>query len=123
MKSITTWAFLAALALATPVLADERPDHFEGEPSPTLEAAMANLDEYNARLAVLVERDSLSAEELHQVHELTYALENALERLELERARLAELLEEVHQASELADGDTVKASGRAFLDGTAPLTR
>lgn len=123
MKSITTWALLGAMALATLVLADERPDHFEGEPSPTLEAALANLAEYNGRLAVLVEQDSLSAEELHQVHELTYTLENALERLDIERARLAELLEEVHQASERADGDTVKASGRAYLDGSAPLTR
>lgn len=123
MKSITTWALLGALALATPVLADERPDHFEGEPSPTLEAALANLAEYNARLATLVDQDNLSAGELHQVHELTYTLENALERLDSERARLAELLEEVHQASERADVDTVKASGRAYLDGSAPLTR
>jgi len=70
-----------------------------------------------------VEKDTLIPEDLHRVHELTYTLEDALEKLGNEQARLAELLEEVHVASEHADGDTVKASGRAYLRGSAPLTR
>ncbi|MEX1033154.1 MAG: DUF6746 family protein [Cellvibrionaceae bacterium] len=123
MKVINTLALVGTLAFTLPAVADERPDHFEGKPSPTLEVALGNLSEYNPRLAALLEKDTLSPEDLHQVHQLTYTLENALEKLASEQARVAELLEEVHQASERADSATVKASGRAYLKGTAPLTR
>lgn len=123
MKLTTVFAFVGTLAVAMPVLAEERPDHFKPQPSPTLEAALSNLSEFNPQLATLLEKETLSPQDLNQVHQLTYTLENALERLESERARVAELLEEVHVASERADSATVKASGRAYLDGTAPLTR
>ncbi|HEY7773612.1 MAG TPA: DUF6746 family protein, partial [Marinagarivorans sp.] len=62
-------------------------------------------------------------EDLNEVHILTYTLENALEKLGSEREQLAELLEQVHKASEGADSDTVKTSGRAYLQGSAPLQR
>ena len=98
-------------------------EHFEGKPSPTLEAALANLTQFNAELEVLIEQESLSPEDHHQIHELTYTLENAMKRLNEEQLRLSELLEEVHLASERADSETVKASGSAFLKGTAPLMK
>lgn len=123
MKLTTIFAFASAVALALPALAEERPDHFQPKPSPTLEAALSNLAEFNPQLAALLDKDTLSPQDLNQVHQLTYTLENALEKLDSERARVAELLEEVHVASERADSKTVKASGRAYLDGTAPLTR
>ena len=123
MKLTTVFAFVGTLAIGMPAFAEERPDHFKPQPSPTLEAALANLSEFNPQLAALLEKDTLSAQDLNQVHQLTYTLENALERLDSERARVAELLEEVHVASERADSNTVKASGRAYLEGTAPLTR
>ena len=98
-------------------------DHFEGIPSPTLEAALANLAEFNAELEVLIGQESLSPEDHHQIHELTYTLENAMKRLNEEQSRLSELLEEVHLASERADSETVKARGSAFLEGSAPLMK
>lgn len=121
MKLMTTLALVGALAFAAPALADERPDHFEGKLAPTLEAALANLAEYNPRLAALVEKDTLAPEDLHRVHELTYTLENALETLASEHARLAEVLEEVHLASETNDPETVKRSGRAYLEHSRRL--
>lgn len=123
MKLTTVFALAGTLAIAMPAFASERPDHYKGEPSPTLEAALSNLAEFNPQLAALLDKDTLSPQDLNQVHQLTYTLENALEKLDSERARVAELLEEVHVASERADSKTVKASGRAYLDGTAPLTR
>lgn len=123
MKLTTVFALAGTLAIAMPAFASERPDHYKGEPSPSLEAALSNLAEFNPKLAALVEKDSLSAQEMNEVHQLTYTLEQALERIESERARVAELLEEVHVASESGDSKTVKTSGRAYLEGTAPLAR
>jgi len=122
MKLLTILGLLAAMSFVSPVMADERPDHFEAKPSPTLEAALDNLAKYNPELAALVEKKSLSPADLNHVHQLTYTLEQALEKLGEEKDRVAVLLEEVHLASESADAETVKRSGRAYLDGIAPLT-
>ena len=122
MKAIKPLALAAALAFTLPVMAEERPDHFEAKPSPTLEAALKNLAEYNPRLAEIVNKDTLSPEDLNNVHQLTYTLETALQKIDSEGKRVAEILEEVHLASESADSETVKKSGRDYLEGTAPLT-
>lgn len=120
MKLLTTLAF-AGVAFCAPLMADERPDHFEAKPSPTLEAALENLAEYNPRLAALIEKQSLSSEDLNAIHQLTYTLEQALATLGEEKDRVAGLLEDVHLASESADSETVKSSGNGYLEGTAPL--
>lgn len=115
--------FIALVLLSLSALSQaEKVDHFEGVPSPTLEAALANLTEFNVELEVLLKKDSLSPEDHHKIHELTYTLENAIQKLGSEQQRLAEILEEVHLASETADSKTVKGSGHAYLEGTAPLT-
>ena len=118
MKRIAslTLAFALPLALALPALAEDRPDHYEAEQAETVEQALANLHEYNAKLASLVEKEALTPEELNQVHLLTYTLENALKRLRDEHERLAEVLEEVHVASEALDTDTVQRNGREYLE-------
>ncbi|MCH8543662.1 MAG: hypothetical protein LAT61_08835 [Alcanivorax sp.] len=110
-----TLLFGSGLALA------DRADHFEGLPADTLEQAVANLSEYNRKLAALVAQDSLSPQDMHAVHQLTYTLENALERIHTELGDLAEVLEEVHVASETADPDTVLQQGRAYLDKARTL--
>lgn len=121
MKLAAVAIFTGILTITYSVHASERPVHFEGEASPTLQAALSNLTEHNMLLAEMLNRDSLTAHDLHQIHQLTYTLENALQKLGSERDRLAELLEQVHKASESADTDTIKSSGRAYLDGAAPL--
>lgn len=119
------WLPLAGLllALATPALADERPDHFKGEPAETLEQALSNLSEYNAKLSELLAKDDLTPVDMHEVHQLTYTLENALQRLDREVDSLAETLEEVHLASESADSGTVREQGKAYLQKAGKLTR
>ncbi|GKW49748.1 DUF6746 family protein [Halomonas sp. NCCP-2165] len=115
--------FLAALTfgLVGEALA-ERVDHFQGEAAETLEAAVANFTEYNRRLDALLAQESLSDEELGQVHELTYTLENALQTLSEEVDGMAMELEEVHLASERLDGEAVKAHGQSYLDKAKTLT-
>jgi mannitol-1-phosphate/altronate dehydrogenase len=89
LKKIIVLTFAGALAFLPLTLAQERPDHFKGKPAPTLEAALANLTEYNAKLEALLKQANLGPKELFQVHQLSYTLEMALEKLGQEQARLA----------------------------------
>ncbi|MCW5599326.1 MAG: hypothetical protein KIT59_09470 [Nitrosomonas sp.] len=107
---------LLALSLSTMAQAEERPDHFKGKPSETLEQAVVNFSEYNGKLADLLAKDALSPQDLHQVHELTYTLENALEKINAELTELANTLEAVHVASENGDAKTTKEQGARYLD-------
>lgn len=111
--SLLAFIFLFASASAH---ADERVEHFEGEPAQTLTEALDNLSTYNARLATIVDQESLSSQDLLEVHRLTYTLENALGKLREEMNDLAETLETVHLASERAQPDTVKTAGREYLE-------
>jgi hypothetical protein len=107
--------FLTSLSLGV-ANAEEWYDHFKGLPAETLETAVQNFSDYNNRLAVIVAKDELTASDLATVHELTYTLENALERINDELATLAELPEDVHVASETADAASVVEKGRPYLD-------
>ncbi|MBS3800927.1 MAG: hypothetical protein KGY40_08085 [Thioalkalivibrio sp.] len=122
MKPLLVASFLALTALAASgVVADERYDHYEALESPDLETAMDNLAEYNTKLRAILDKESLSAGDVAEVHQLTYTLENAVERIANEVDAVAEVLEEVHQASERDDRDTVHARGKAYLSSSNPL--
>jgi|SRR5690554_7337778 len=114
---------LVALSLSSAARAGERPDHYRGEPSPTLDAAMANLGEYNAQLAAILAKDELGPEDTARIHELTYTLENALDRIKSGVEDLEDALEDVHVASERYQVEVVRTQGRKYLDGAAALTR
>lgn len=103
-----------ALLAATLVQADERPDHYKGKPSNTLEQAVANFSEYNQRLKVLLASE-LTPLAMVEIHELTYTLEVALEKIHSETAKLKDTLEEVHVASEHMDMVSAKRSGDAYI--------
>ena len=114
---------LLALSLSATAVADERPDHYKGERSDTLEQAMANLVDYNGQLEAILAKDELGPEDTAKIHELTYTLENALARIESEVEALEETLEEVHVASERYEVETVRTQGRKYLDNAAKLTK
>lgn len=113
-RLLTPWA-LCALLLAPGAQASERPSHYQGLPADTLEQAVQNFSEYNRKLADLLAREQLSAADLGTVHELTYTLENALEKIRSELESAAETLEEVHVASETGNTETVAGKGREYL--------
>lgn len=113
---------LGLLCAATAVQGDDdRPEHFEGERSDTIAEALDNLREYNAKLNAIIERNELTAAEMAEIHQLSYTLENALERIEDEVEDLAEVLEEVHIASEEMDRETVRKQAPAYLSGSESL--
>lgn len=112
----------ALLCAAMAAQADgDRPEHFEGERSETVEEALAHLREYNAKLSSIIERDELTASEMTEIHQLSYTLEHALARIENEVEELAEVLEDVHIASEEMDRETVRKQTPAYLTGSESL--
>lgn len=103
------------LLVASPAVLADRADHFEGKPADTLAEAVANMSEYNEQLAAILAQEALSPQDMHNVHQLTYTLENALEKIRAEVVEVADVLEAVHVASETSDPDTVKAQGAVYL--------
>lgn len=119
----TTAALTASLLLSAPVFADDKPDHFKGEPSRTLTEAMSNFSEYNRKLATLLAKDDLAPQDMHEIHVLTYTLENALQKIDDSVDQLEEMLEDVHKGSEHADPEKVKRQGKRYMDLSSELAR
>lgn len=94
----------------------DRIEHFEGKPAQTIEAALENLHVANQQLETLLASQSIDAEVSYEIHQLTYTLENALERLEDELEQAQETLERVHLASEANQGDVLATEGQRYLE-------
>jgi hypothetical protein len=94
----------------------ERAEHYEGESADSLEQAVENFVEYNRKLEATLAEDELTLEDVAYIHELTYTLENALERMNQDLSGLAVTLEEVHLASEVNDVDKIREEGRKYLE-------
>jgi hypothetical protein len=107
---------LLLLLIVQSAIADERPDHFEGQASDTLEEAIANFAEANQEVAAILGQDEISMTDMARIHELTYTLENALERIDEDYDRLEEQLEALHLASEGADIERARELGKTYLD-------
>lgn len=115
MKMFAAVVFGATMLL-TPAAFGDDDDHFEGLPSDTLEQAVANLRTHTALLEARL-AGPVDQEAMMDIHEISYTLENAMERLSTETARLADALEEVHLASEQWDEETVREQGAVFVEG------
>lgn len=113
---ISLSAFAFASASASGVQATDRTDHFKGKEAPSWNVAHGNLTQYNQRLTEVLSKETLTAQDLAQVHELTYTLENALERMSQTLSDTAEILEKVHVASETNQPQTVKTEGANYLE-------
>ncbi|PHQ55620.1 MAG: hypothetical protein COA29_04930 [Porticoccus sp.] len=107
---------LFILGPSASALASERPDHFHGKPADTLEAALTNFAEYNRELAVILKKEEITSRDMAQIHELTYTLENALNKIRSDLDGLAGTLEKVHVASERAETGIARVQGSAYLN-------
>lgn len=110
-------AFVLAIGLAglAPAMAGDRIEHYEGKSAETIEEAVNNFSEYNAKLSEVLQKRELTAEDLETIHEMTYALENALATIREDLAELADTLEALHLASETHDSEGTKKHGAAYL--------
>ncbi len=123
-NSLRLFAGIVAISLSAVSWADsDRPAHAKGEPAETLQQAVSNLSEYNNKLEALLNKDEFSATDMHEVHMLTYTLENALQKIQADLEETAEVLEEVHIASETNKPEVVKDKGRLYLQTTRTLVK
>ena len=109
----------AGMALASDD--DDRVDHFKGKSAETVAEALENFREANHRLADIIAMDNPDTQAVFEVHQLTYTLENALEKIRDELEDVADVLEEVHLASERNDGETVKKRGAVYLESAQQI--
>ena len=111
-------ASVLTLGLAGPLAADEekRIPHHKAKPSETLEQAVDNFASYNSRLAAIMRKKTLDADDIVAIHEITYTLELALGKINDEFDELAETLESLHVATEKADFDGTQRYGAEYLD-------
>ncbi len=120
-RSIPAGTFALALGLAmgiaaaAPLSAGERVEHYEAAQAETLEQAVANFSEYNAKLSEVLAQPDLTANDLEAVHELTYTLEDALAKIRGDLAGLAETLEALHLASEAHEAEAAERHGADYL--------
>ncbi|CUA82502.1 DUF6746 family protein [Pseudidiomarina woesei] len=117
-------AALALVLVAAPSYAsdDKRPDHFKGKKSETLQQALDNMREYNKKLEELMHGE-LTPQKMAEIHQLTYTLEEALQKLDDEVDDLQEVLEEVHLGSEHMDFGKVKSNGRKYLENSGKIVK
>ncbi|MCC5965949.1 MAG: hypothetical protein JJU24_07410 [Natronohydrobacter sp.] len=109
-------ALIVALAMgAMPVFADDKVDHYAAETSADLAEAMVNFSTYNTRMADILAQPAMTQDQMEDIHQLTYTLEVALEKIITEAQDLAERLEEVHLASEDSDADKLTALATSYL--------
>ncbi|PLW82360.1 hypothetical protein CWI75_11385 [Kineobactrum sediminis] len=115
---LAVWVLFASQASA-----DDRPGHFRGEPSATLEEAFANLESYNARLRDTLDSGEVQGDDFNQIHLLTYTLENALERIESELEMLEESLEEIHIGSERGEPGRIDENAADYFSRADSLLK
>lgn len=114
---------LVSLSIAAAPLSEERPEHFEGKSSETLEQAMGNLAEYNAKLRDMLAGGELTPKQMGDIHQLTYTLEEALAKLKDEVEALQEQVETVHLGSEQMKFEEVRQTGQDYLDKAAKIVK
>ncbi len=102
------------LVVTAGAIAEEQTGHFKGLAAPDLATAVSNFSDYNNRLETALSGD-LSDADLVTIHQLTYTLENALEKINVDLEELAQTLEKVHVASETFNRDALKQAGPAYL--------
>jgi hypothetical protein len=95
-------------------------EHSKGLPAETLEQALENYDVYNQKLSDMLAQE-LTPESMHEIHMLSYTLENALERIEHTLDQHQEDLETVHKASEHMKADKVIEYGQKYLETSNAL--
>jgi len=117
-------AAICALGLtALPAAASDEVEHYAAKSSETLAEAMANLAAYNAKVEEVMAREELTVQDMEEVHEHTYTMEQAVARIASEMEKIAVVLEEVHMASEGDDPDALREVTGTYLGMTTPLTK
>lgn len=109
------------LVCAEALHGDDRIDHFQPLPSATLADAMNNLNSHTAELQQLLQQDRLQPADLHKIHQLSYTLEAAVNRLQVSSAVMAVDIVAMHEASETGDAAVTRERGQRYLEAVQQL--
>jgi hypothetical protein len=125
-RTLRLIALSAALILAPGASADgkapERVAHHQGKQAAGLAEAVANLREANIRLAELLGGE-VGEYDIHDIHSLSYTLEESLAKIRKDIEHLQEEVESMHFYSEGLKRDEVIRHGNAYLRGIGPLIK
>ncbi|KKO44142.1 hypothetical protein WG68_16920 [Arsukibacterium ikkense] len=99
-----------------------RPDHFKGQQAATLSEAVELFRNSNVTLQKLIAGE-LTPAVMVEIHQLTYTLENALEKIHSETTLLKDVLEEVHLGSEHMDFAKVEHQAKRYLETATTLIK
>jgi flagellar biosynthesis chaperone FliJ len=119
MKKFQLFA-IACIILSSTLSVAEDYEHSKGLPADTLQQAIKNYDLYNQKLSEMLAQE-LTPESMHEIHMLSYTLENALETIEEALEQHQEDLETVHKASEHMKADKVAEFGHKYLETSSTL--
>tara|TARA_R110002049_G_scaffold281887_1_gene461537 strand:+ start:18 stop:413 length:396 start_codon:yes stop_codon:yes gene_type:complete len=131
MKTLLTFTAIAmALTLSSAALADEkqaeqvpeRVAHYQGRQAADLDEALTLLRETNAELRELL-AGKVGEYDMHDIHSLSYTLEDALADVREALAVAADDLESMHFYSEGLKRDEVIEYGNAYLDTMERIVR
>ncbi|MFP4239837.1 MAG: DUF6746 family protein [Rhodosalinus sp.] len=122
MQILKTLAAAAALGLSATALAADDVQHYNMVESETLEEALTNFVEYNAKVQEVLAREDLSVADMEEIHEYTYTIEAALAKINEEMGALPETLEELHLASEDHDEAEVRGLAETYFETAGALT-
>ncbi|MFN3987880.1 MAG: DUF6746 family protein [Rhodocyclaceae bacterium] len=118
--TLTCFALAAGLALAPATHSADtsagRVAHFEAARGDTLDETMANLKEANRKLAELLAGE-VDDHAMHDIHSLSYTLEESLLRIIDELRLLHDTAADMHFATEGLKRDAVIDYGEAYLSG------
>jgi len=110
----------SALSISSLGFASES-KHFKGEQVETLEQAVKSFSANNKKFAAMIQDGEIDLKEMGEIHQLTYSMENALKKIKSELEMAEELLEEVHEASEHGQTETVLKDGQKYLEKAQTL--
>ncbi|TVS02016.1 MAG: hypothetical protein EA407_10520 [Rhodobacteraceae bacterium] len=109
-------ALILALAMrTTPAYADDGVDRHDAEKSADLTAAMVTFSESSKRMVTMLARSNMTRETMEEIHQLTYTLDVALAKIIEAATELADLLEEIHLASERSDAEKLSRVTDSYL--------
>lgn len=114
-------ALIIATSFAAPAYAEDadhdeaRVEHYEGKDFESNEAALETLNAKNVEIAEILKTEKLSGAQLETIHETSYTLENAIDKLIAEKAAaqpqldaVDEAVQAIHHASENHEEATVR---------------
>jgi len=120
MKKFQLFIISCMFSIGSVCTADDDYEHSEGLRAETLQQALQNYDLYNKKLSEKLAHE-LTPEAMHEIHMLSYTLENALEKIEEVIEQHQEDLEEIHEASEHMNAEKVTKFGNKYLETSSTL--